>query len=395
LNLLDVAVIGTGPAAMAAAIACRQAGFEVEAIGRARSASSRPSATQSIHDDARPLLARLGCGDALVRSSRGRYQVGTSGTAVSANAAAGWTGQHVDRAELDATLRARAEAVGVNFASETDVAGLLFADHAVAGVRLRGGRRVGARFTIDASGRHRVGGRSASLREDHHSEPLVVLTGAVRGDAERDVPGRVSFSPERDGWTWLAVEEGPRLTWTRLRPRGALISVPESLAEREVVAPARAFSARWRVFRPTVQDGLILAGDAAGMLDPAAGEGVLTALASGLVAARAVTLALHRPALARVFLAEYDGWYYQRFGALARRLAGYYADLGIQLRVSLEPDGSVRGDATRGNPRAQAARGTSGGVEHMPQASRRVVEQIESNEPASEIVGWDDDGWRS
>jgi hypothetical protein len=35
---------------------------------------------------------------------------------------------------------------------------------------------------------------------------------------------------------------------------------------------------------------------------------------------------------------------------------------------------------------------SGGGVEHIRKPWKQVVEQIERNEPVSEIVGWDDDG---
>jgi flavin-dependent dehydrogenase len=45
---------------------------------------------------------------------------------------------------------------------------------------------------------------------------------------------------------------------------------------------------QWRIFRPVCKEGLLLAGDAAAIIDPAAGQGIFNAMTSGIMAAHTV-----------------------------------------------------------------------------------------------------------
>ena len=81
-----------------------------------------------------------------------------------------------------------------------------------------------------------------------------------------------------------------------------------------------------RSARPLAGPGWLLCGDAAANLDPAAGQGVFTALWTGLLAARTAREIAARPELEAWALAAYDGevlaWHDDR----ARELAAYDVD---------------------------------------------------------------------
>ena len=72
---------------------------------------------------------------------------------------------------------------------------------------------------------------------------------------------------------------------------------------------------------PATQGGVLFVGDAAGLINPLTGEGIFYAIASGRMAARAVTLAARPPAaLYRAMLRRRFGAHFATTGALARLL---------------------------------------------------------------------------
>jgi flavin-dependent dehydrogenase len=80
----------------------------------------------------------------------------------------------------------------------------------------------------------------------------------------------------------------------------------------------------------------LLAGEAAGRLDPAWGQGLLTAIASGIVAGRTAAACLTEPTREPMYLAAYDGWFADRIHDAAATLRQRYADNAIDL-LSTEP----------------------------------------------------------
>ncbi|HZV70769.1 MAG TPA: hypothetical protein VFG10_14540 [Saprospiraceae bacterium] len=86
---------------------------------------------------------------------------------------------------------------------------------------------------------------------------------------------------------------------------------------------------RWRLFRPVCSEGLVLCGDAAGILDPAAGQGIFNALMSGMQAANTIVKCIANPNLAAFHLAQYDDWFVKQFEMKVKQLRLYYEEHGI------------------------------------------------------------------
>jgi flavin-dependent dehydrogenase len=83
--------------------------------------------------------------------------------------------------------------------------------------------------------------------------------------------------------------------------------------------------------------GLLLVGDAAAQVDPAAGQGVLFALESGLRAAQVVAACSETPALTALHLARYDEWAMHEFERKTAALTAMYRDLGIDAALAIQP----------------------------------------------------------
>jgi flavin-dependent dehydrogenase len=180
----------------------------------------------------------------------------------------------------------------------------------------------GARTATDST-------RRAERRNDDGSDAIVAaqeLEIRLGPDAECPVAAEVPelfFCRDLRGYGWC-VRKGEYLNvgFGRLDPRGlpeAARAFLEHVRARGRV-PA-AFPSRWighayrvraRAARRVHADGVVLAGDAAGLAYPASGEGILPAIVSGQLAARAILAAAPRFTADR--LASYERSLAQRFG---------------------------------------------------------------------------------
>ncbi len=274
---MSVHIAGAGPAGCAAALLLARAGVRLTLW--TGGGLPRPGTSETLHPGTAELLRTLGAESALADAHRS------------------WAGWEVRRHVFDARLRALAAQAGASLCAERHP-GQVEADG----------------WLLDATGRRRMLARRLNLSERTDGPPLVAWRGAVSGyhqaDGER-------FSPEPGGWSWIAPEPDGRCTWTRVGSS----EVPGRLAGCPELAPARGFDVRRSMVRPCAGPGWMLLGDAAATVEPATGQGVLTALWSGIAAARTVLAMREQPALRELWLARYDD-------AVVRRWEGECAALG-------------------------------------------------------------------
>ena len=83
------------------------------------------------------------------------------------------------------------------------------------------------------------------------------------------------------------------------------------------------------MFRPVCKEGILLCGDAAGIIDPAAGQGILNALVSATMVAKTIHECLTRPEFEALYLAKYDDWYISDYEAKVELLKHFYAEHGV------------------------------------------------------------------
>ena len=67
------------------------------------------------------------------------------------------------------------------------------------------------------------------------------------------------------------------------------------------------------------------------MIDPAAGQGMLTALVSAGMAVKTIHACVRQPAYESLFLAQYDDWFISDYQEKMNRLKQFYAERGISL----------------------------------------------------------------
>jgi flavin-dependent dehydrogenase len=314
--MIDAIVSGAGPAGSIAALVLARAGARVWLLER--ETFPRPKLCgDTINPGAVATLADLGLtGGPLIGASRLTGMLVTSPhTSVTGLYPEGQVALALSRAVFDQWLADAAVAAGARLEYGVRVLQPLWQDNGiVAGVVVRTPRgetmRLPARMTIAADGRRSVLARAAKLSW-HPASPRRWAFGVYATDVgdmttlgEMHVrPGSyVGLAPLGNGVTNVCAVTGPR-------PGGR---TPIDVIRRALDADERlrARSSGWRpigapqVLGPLAVDtdrvgvpGLLLAGDAAGFVDPMTGDGLHLAIRGGVLAAAATLEALEADAL--------------------------------------------------------------------------------------------------
>jgi flavin-dependent dehydrogenase len=334
--ITDVLVIGSGPAGCAAALTCAKAGLNVivvtgdkEQDNNALSASVR---IESMHPGVVSLLNKIGIASPVPQAIFGYYEgIYANGnyTGLGEEVKETWQGFHIRRDEFENQLTSQLQNSGIGVLYEK-VIDIILQDGHVKGIKTKS-RDVHSRYVIDGSGKNAVTGKALRWKQQFFSPPLVCWTGVSHIDNSFELDREnAHFIPGENTWTWLAPGESNECAWTRLSMKGEKrTDPPEALKDFPVKGVIEYANMRWRLYRPVCSEGILLCGDAAGVLDPAAGQGILNALWSGMMAGNAVISCWREPHLASLHLAYYDDWFVQQFEKKVEQLREYYEENGI------------------------------------------------------------------
>jgi flavin-dependent dehydrogenase len=296
--MVDVLIAGAGPAGTVAALLLARAGARVLLIDRARFPRDKLCG-DTLNPGAVALLRRLGlAGGALERAlPLAGMRLTGPGAAVSARYPAPAVALALRRAALDQWLLETAVRAGVRFESGVtarrplidESSGTALVKGLVVGVEgtMRREVRLPATVTIAADGRSTVLGRALGLvRPTVAPRRWAYGTYVQHVDGMSDLGemhvlggGYIGVAPLPDGLVNVCVVTGPRPTGRTPTDviRQGLAGHPE-LSVRFAKAE---FVAQPRVLGPLAVDaglpgcpGLLLAGDAAGFVDPLTGDGL-------------------------------------------------------------------------------------------------------------------------
>ncbi len=292
----DILVIGAGPAGSAAACTAARKGLRVALIDKARFPRDKL------------------CGGLFTGRSRACYheifgQAFDSGRAVNLSEIEFWYQNRrlarlsdippvnlTMRRDLDATLLGHALAAGA-----TDYTGRAIAVLDDAGVTLRDGTRLDARVLIGADGVNSITARhlfGAPFNKKTIGFGLEIEATPEEQPPE-DHPLRIDFAAATWGYGWSF----PKQRSTTVGVGGLHAPNPDMKAHFSsylqslgLADDTRRFKGHYLPFgdfrKTPGRDHILLAGDAAGLVDPITGEGIALAMKSGQLAAKAAIAAL-------------------------------------------------------------------------------------------------------
>ena len=311
----DVLVVGAGPAGAVAARQLAAAGARVRIVDRASFPRDKLCG-DTLNPGSLAMLSRLDAALARLVSARalaitGMTVTGPGGAAVSADYPGGYTGAALMRRDLDQCLLECAIAAGAQFEPALTVqAPLVEVSHRVGGVRVLSGTReydLRARVVVAADGR--ASRLAAALQLSRFAQsPQRWAYGAYFADVE-GLTTHGEMHIRKDGYVGVAPLPGNIANVCVVRSRPNLIAgqQPDTVIARGIGADS-ALSVRFvrarrisevSVLGPLAVDstaagcaGLLLAGDAAGFIDPMTGDGLRFAIRGGELAAQAALVEL-------------------------------------------------------------------------------------------------------
>jgi len=335
----DVIVIGSGPAGCAAAGICTRAGLNVIIVTDQPKPDPFPALVpvplESIHPGVSSLLVKIGAEGAELDATMALYSGIMAGgvyNALGEDSNGIWQGMHINRELFNARMLHLVKYLGMNVMLNQSVDRFLSEDGKVTGIKTRFAD-LHAKYIIDASGKKAIAGKLLKFKRRFFSPPLVCWTGVSEIDGSFPYDHHAAhFIPGKTGWTWLAPQPPNYCSWTRLSVKGEKSFLPpDELNSYPTIGKINVANMRWRLYSPVCTEGIVLCGDAAGILDPAAGQGIFNALSSGIVAANTVIKCIQQTDLASFYLAQYDDWFVREFEGKVQNLKIYYAYSEIKL----------------------------------------------------------------
>ena len=277
----------------------------------------------------------------------------------------------VVRSEFDQMLLDQARSKGADVREQHEVVGFLKEDgrHVGVAVRTATGDTVEFRapLTIDATGREAMAATTYAWRRgDPKLRKVAVWTyfeGSRRDDGIDEGQTTVAFIPDK-GWFWHIPQHGDRVS-VGVVAEGAYLTRgglkdPRLIFEREVpenqwiaarLATGRCLGEFWLTAEYTFRsefsaaDGLVLAGDAYGFLDPVFSSGLMLALKSGVAAADAAHDAIHAGDFRAERFEAYSRVMHEGIENMRKLVYAFY-DPQVSFRTVTDESPDLAGDLT-------------------------------------------------
>jgi geranylgeranyl reductase family protein len=363
-GMYDVAVIGGGPAGSTAAALLARAGRRVIVFERER--FPRFHIGESLLPFSMKAFTRLGLHEKFLRAGFIKKFGGEFFSACSSEGTKfyfkdGYRSQtdhsyQVTRGDFDKVLLDHAAESGAEVREETGVKSVEFAKEHV-DLAISNGKSIRARYVIDASGRNSVLGTKFNIKKTYeHLKKLSIfahyegvwraegidatLTVLIRGIDRWFwiiplTPERTSIGVVLDSETFKSSKRSPEdFLKQALLEQPVIVERMRAARRVSEVHVAADFSYR---SRKLYGDRWLMAGDAAGFIDPIFSSGVFLAVFSGELAADALDVVLDQPRKARRLFPRYEKQVNRAMDVYLRFVNAWYTKEFIEIFSAPRP----------------------------------------------------------
>ena len=397
-----IAIVGAGPAGAGLAIRLAASGFSVTLVERDKFPRQKLCG-EFVSPECLEHFAALGVLDEMfaIGGDRISKTVFYAPNGRSVSVPSEWLGKSaegalsISRAEMDFRLLEKARAVGVRVLEETQVVGVLFERHEVAGVKVKSkngeSREIAADLTIDATGRANVLGKLAEKEISRRKGAKAQRREAIQNPKSKIQNRLVGFKAHLEN---VRLEKGRCEIYFFRGGYGGLSFVENDLANHcflvkaelvkkyigqtnllveEVIFENRRARETMRDAKPVFDwlavsvDGfgikdlnparnLFAVGDAAAFIDPFTGSGMLMALDGAEILARTIVEnRLHDAQIAEIYEFNFRRKFQKRLRVCAlMRRAAFVPNLAKTLISALSLSRSAREMLARSTRTASA-----------------------------------------
>lgn len=354
----DVAVVGGGPAGSTCATLLAKKGYNVLLVEKEK--FPRYHIGESTVPGILPVFEELGITEEIARSG---FVVKRGITLAWGRDREPWSVSFADdgplrspydhafqvvRSEFDSILLNNARRCGVMVLEDAPVVDFLFEQDRCCGLKYTLGQNDAssiayARFVVDASGQNTLLARKYGLLEWDEALQNVAIWAYYHGGQTfaGDAAGNILVENMLDGWLWvIPLHDGTQsvglvMPASHAAGRAALEqkfanTIASSIQTKQLLASARRVS-NYRTARDWSYKsksfygpGFLLAGDAAGFVDPLFSTGVFLALRGGSLASAVVDRLLKEPERESEFLVQYERSYRDFFDVVISFVHYFY-----------------------------------------------------------------------
>ena len=315
--MLDLLILGAGPAGCAAAMQARRAGLKVLLLEA--SSRVRPTPGETLHPGIEAIFAKLGVLEAVLAAQFHRHRgvwiawdESYRFEAYGEDATGAWLGFQAERRRLHEILQNAAEGAGAKLRRAVTPEAVLLDGAEVKGVRADG-QEIHARWTADATGRD--GWLACALKLDQTvCSPTMHVRFGWSADCIQDVDAQPRITATPSGWEWRAPLGNTRAAWVKLA-----VDRPE-----EPISRQSGTDVSWQIRANCAGPGYFLLGDAAATLDLLSSHGVLRAIMSGMLCAHLAAGNFHGHLPQDQSIDSYKSWIRGQFEHDVRTLRTLY-----------------------------------------------------------------------
>lgn len=303
MNFFDLIVIGAGPAGTAASIYAAIHGLKVALI---EGYPKKCQPGESLFPGVEIIFRQLGVWNAIKNIKplvySGHYfsrfnEQQIRFISYSPNPREKWYGMQMTRKSLNHILRMQAEQLGVNIIAPCYIKALSITRNKIT-LTIANEIFVAPHY-IDATGHHHLFARLFNIPFIKYSSQLIASFGYVSHHSSLLLP---HYRKEKTFSSWVAKITEDNFAWVRVEKRSLTHKKNNSY---KIVGGA---DVTWRIANKLAGPGFFLIGDAACVLDPSSGNGVLRALMTGIMAVYCILQITQNHCPASQIYAYYQQW---------------------------------------------------------------------------------------